>query len=1490
MTAEEIGEYTDICRQVLLLLDVPFVDLRETELSGRLLVIQRALGKYMIPSPLATLKHFENLSSKKVDRKSVSRHYREINLPFYRQPTSRVSHHLQIPCILLTSSELLQSFDLPQPGKVNRFLDQYGSNHVVIIEFDYELPAKVVSEVLCDGVKIRGRTYSFLGCSSSGLKKRKCYLWEGTASDAERIRQENGNFAKIKTVSKRIARFSLLLTNAVPTNIKPSNIIVEPDVENEAGANFTDGCGGISPDLAQLLFREAKVGLKRVTDQFVSLPSVFQVRFQGNKGVFAINSRLGSATVAIRPSMTKFSTDRFPHIYVCDYSRPYSFGHLNRQFIMLLSGLGVPDNVFIKLQQEHFDRVQRMTYDHDAALMILEWRNRASELIENKNDRSKGSSFKHLRPLQQRLIAESLKLRILVPESRSLFGVAETPHFCQKTGDRLPGKLRPGECMVRLTMRGREPFSLHDQFVIVSKNPCYLLGDIRVLRAVSAVERPELRELERDLVDCIVFPIEGTRSHSEEIAGSDLDGDQYFVCWDRRLIPPNTRPPYDYPAYENANTVAPKQNAAALVDYFSIQNTVQLTTGRVDSLFRAWANLHGVSCAECERLGQLFSRVVDSAKSGERIFIPDALIIPKGKRPIPKADSRYVWQRMEYVAQAFVDEQQAHQVRTGTLIVNKDLLNGDEVFESEYENTEDDKKENYLLSLVARNHLSMSEFTKFRFVMQHFDGDVDEFLNSELARHVNFGLFSAVERGFAIERYRVPPSFLNNALRCHSQLVGFREKFLTKFSLDADVPWCFYWQSDCTTNSATFPAMLTHAFRHNTDVMLLLQLPDSVVAILCFSRRVVGRSKRERMFTDGGSLNECMDQPLQDFMLVKAFFISGNFGYLEKYSLADLSYKMDLSEDGLQIYRGERGQTFIHLKVVRSGQDTKCKSTRGRAKTQSVISEYDVSSLQVSIDLTRFNRRILAGNRRHPLLRKTPVYGMEMFVFKRKSNFNEQPIRGISYLDILLEDEDNYFQDLIYEGDDAVQEEDTIHDLVPSADDLMAICTKDFFDLDKMLVDPESSFQSFISLLQAAHQRFGLFPCIPRVFSEVLSNLVDTMFLNIFPVLGAATRISAMVDILPLLAELDIQVSIASLQNQCDEDVLPRVFNFVQIVRRWDVWLSLSYTGRCETLLYLLTSGVDTASLDSRLIFIFRNACEQLSVLLSEFKDGSLESRAASSLSRVGNLRLDPSQPVEDVHESDEEHATSTQDETKYRRPTVKNLPTITLFRVQAIPMRVRFAIGEFVCISCEVTRNKSAKVERDRTATNPSSSSDLTTQQYEYEFPPLSSLSGNQEQNTMKASSNEFAHKTGHFCLGRVVRLCEAPFSISIKLVAPSFGLKASPELLLQCLAQRKSIFWQVSMIPANIITHMRIVDALSSFIESSNSRAICPAPEILPYLFAGSLEGSVESTPVFTQEIDLSKELDALNTRQQEAVYNALLHPVSLVHGPPGTGRFIL
>ena len=92
------------------------------------------------------------------------------------------------------------------------------------------------------------------------------------------------------------------------------------------------------------------------------LPSAIQIRFAGCKGVLTLDPTLPDKTAVFRPSMRKFES---PHrrLEVLQTSRPQAV-FLNHQLIMLLSNLGVPDEVFMSLQRAMLDKLagKKMTF------------------------------------------------------------------------------------------------------------------------------------------------------------------------------------------------------------------------------------------------------------------------------------------------------------------------------------------------------------------------------------------------------------------------------------------------------------------------------------------------------------------------------------------------------------------------------------------------------------------------------------------------------------------------------------------------------------------------------------------------------------------------------------------------------------------------------------------------------------------------------------------------------------------------------------------------------------------------------------------------------------------------------------------------------------------------------------------------------------------------------------------------------------------------
>lgn len=69
--------------------------------------------------------------------------------------------------------------------------------------------------------------------------------------------------------------------------------------------------------------------------------------------------------------------------------------------------------------------------------------------------------------------------------------------------------------------------------VVVFRNPCVLPSDIRVLTARKDVS-PRIKNLYRN---CLVIPSRGPVSHAQECSGGDLDGDLYYIIWEKQLVP-----------------------------------------------------------------------------------------------------------------------------------------------------------------------------------------------------------------------------------------------------------------------------------------------------------------------------------------------------------------------------------------------------------------------------------------------------------------------------------------------------------------------------------------------------------------------------------------------------------------------------------------------------------------------------------------------------------------------------------------------------------------------------------------------------------------------------------------------------------------------------------------------------------------------------------------------------------------------------------------
>ncbi|XP_052769817.1 uncharacterized protein LOC128209691 [Mya arenaria] len=945
--------------QLLFDLHIPFIDIRFDDDTKKIEMIAEALAG----SKIELDESLFNMFLEREETNFVQNRF------LFVKSAPEGNREIQIPTLKVYSEHYIQIWTTMKHGQTNRFIHRHGHEKLLCIEFDINVKSTWAQKVLLKGIYVNGEPYVFLACTDSGLKERKCYLWRGPQQEVDEIIESNGDFSQIQTVSKRLARIGLLFSGVQLTtqNVSPEHMVKVIDIESN-GKVFTDGCGAIGMQLATQIFQE----VDDITIDKDYLPSVYQVRLQGYKGVLAVDPGIEPNSILLRDSMEKFRSTAHPFIGICNYSRPYTFGYLNKQFIMMLSGLGIPDFVFQQKHEVHLNNLQNMLTDTETAIDVLQWQNEfgyallinSAGGIHNLSEERRRKVEKVLKAIQQNENSKLDKLRILIPKSRNIFGVCDTQ-----------GILEYGQCFLRLTVNGR-PKTICG-LVVVCKNPCYLTSDVRVLEAVSDIDNPNARSLNH-LVDCIVFPTKGKRPHADEIAGSDLDGDQFFVCWDEALIPNKTRPPYDYPSIS-----AKPQGAIThekVISYFSKQNETRKLIGRVNKLYNLWADRKGVNSTECELLGQLFSRAIDASKSGDEVKIP------KGLQNVEETDEcRFVWGCME---------QTAKQRREA--FANDILVNRDDVISLEF-----------VLDIGKQMHGNITSFDKLTLFIRYVgqtDLPQDEHVREVFhlfGEYLDFNTFAAWEKSEAIA-YGFPKSIVLNALNTSKILF---EEDLKHFSMGSPFnQWSLlvHMQHDDFKWNHLLKAVTEY---DNTLVVLRLE-DDLIIELQILERLELGNEQ----LMEGGKISSILH--------------SRHFGYNCRYILGD-TYYLDLSENTLQLYRDKsRERTFIWLQCFDKTRD---EMTMKKQKIDPNATN------AISTDLQRYDRRILESTRTHPKVRKAQFKEIEIFV---RSLGTEAPYYDIYDVNDLLPVEEEFEPELEVTDADSFDFVDLFHERVQLFDSL----------------------------------------------------------------------------------------------------------------------------------------------------------------------------------------------------------------------------------------------------------------------------------------------------------------------------------------------------------------------------------------------------------------------------------------------------------------------
>ncbi|KAF8692040.1 hypothetical protein HU200_039989 [Digitaria exilis] len=467
-----------------------------------------------------------------------------------------------------------------------------------------------VQTILTKGFSMCGRKYSFLAFSSNQLRNRSAWFFaeDGTTTAAS-IREWMGQFPS-HNVAKHAARMGQCFTSSYATVVMQSDEVNESleDVEHN-GYNFSDGIGKITPFLAMEVAKRLPL-INNYT------PSAYQIRYAGFKGVLAVwPGPSDGVQISLRPSMRKFESTHSV-LEVVSWTR-FQPAFLNRQIITLLTCLGVPDDIFWQMQEAMLHNLDRMLSDRHAAYQVVTNCCSGHGAIPGTmlSAGFSPATEPHLKSMLLAIRSSQLqglleKTKIFVPKGRWLMGCL----------DEL-GILEQGQCFIRASVPSlNKSAEVIVGTIVMAKNPCLHPGDVRILEAVDV---PELHHL----VDCLVFPKKGERPHPNEASGSDLDGDVYFVTWDRNLVPPMKKsfPPMDYSPAE-VKLLPRRVLQHDIVDFF-LKNMINEILGQICNahVVHADSSNSGAMDAKCIQLAELAATAVDFPKTGKMVAMPPSL-------------------------------------------------------------------------------------------------------------------------------------------------------------------------------------------------------------------------------------------------------------------------------------------------------------------------------------------------------------------------------------------------------------------------------------------------------------------------------------------------------------------------------------------------------------------------------------------------------------------------------------------------------------------------------------------------------------------------------------------------------------------------------------------------------------------------------------------------------------------------------------------------
>ncbi|KAL3986130.1 RNA dependent RNA polymerase family protein [Acanthocheilonema viteae] len=570
---------------------------------------------------------------------------------------------------LLMGNRVLREFDENSDGALRiQFRDDDGTHLRRNTAGSYIIET-TVHNCLLRGIYISNNHFVYLASSNSQMRDNGCYFFnDGNDGQAKKIREKLGKF-DCTNIPKLMSRMGQCFTQSKESDVvlkrkkynKTYDVIGGKDFCGEPFI-FSDGVGKLSEDFAEKIARDLDLGK--------CVPSCFQFRHRGLKGVLSVDpalrqrrlwakkngledkhgktEKVNDLDMLFRPSQDKFHAPRKKIIEIVKYSSPTPVC-LNRPLINILDQVSDMQGFDVHSRMVHriHGLLDRQLLQLSEALMN---ENRCRERLAEFPRRINVQYLSLVRgftltqePFFRGLLIASVRFtlqkqlskeQIQIPTNlgRTMFGVLDET-----------GLLQYGQVFVQFTNNvylKTPPRAAAKTIVkgpvLMTKNPSIVAGDVRVF---EAVDLPELRHL----VDVVVFPQHGPRPHTDEMAGSDLDGDEYSVIWDDQLLFDHNEEPMDFSKLVRAPDVLKEDEIVREMRRFFVEYIMQDSIGVIANSFLANSDIFGITSDVCKSIAEKHSQSVDFPKTGRppKPLVKDWSNGPDGKIMPPERPERW---------------------------------------------------------------------------------------------------------------------------------------------------------------------------------------------------------------------------------------------------------------------------------------------------------------------------------------------------------------------------------------------------------------------------------------------------------------------------------------------------------------------------------------------------------------------------------------------------------------------------------------------------------------------------------------------------------------------------------------------------------------------------------------------------------------------------------------------------------------------------------